>query len=265
LILLLRKSKIIRFLETKVLDLEKQRDELYTVCHNIGARVSAMELSVAQLSDSAGDETISVKTDLTELSRKSSNDLYKVIPRSILPKTGIRVLDNIFKYFNAECERQSINFQLKFLEPVTKLPHSITADELCELAINLVENAIKAVKSSQKSIRSIHINIGTLRGNFILSVIDSGENFTPEVLMKLGTERISTGYDNGGGGFGYMSIFESMEIHKASLTIHELPPSDEGFSKSVTISFDTQQKYIIKTSRSKAFVTGETYRVVHDG
>jgi len=247
--------------------LEKQRDGLYKVCHTIGARISAMEMAVAHFDDFAGEEVASVKTDLSELSRKFSNDLQKVVPPSILPKTGIRVMDNIFKYFHAQCVIQKINFQITLLEPANKIPPIVTPDELCELTINLVDNAMKAIKNGDKPMRSINVHIGNLRGNFILSVMDSGEDFTPNILMKLGTERVTTscdneGSDSDGGGFGYMSIFETLATHKASITIYELPPSNEGLSKSVTISFDTQFEYFIKTGRPEAFTPGSTYKII---
>ncbi|MCL2499841.1 MAG: ATP-binding protein [Defluviitaleaceae bacterium] len=241
--------------------LVKSNEDFFESCHNIWGRVSAMELALVQAAFS-DEEKASIKIDLSNLTHKFSNNLSKILPHKFVKKTGISELDRVFNYYNARCIDQKIDFQLMPLEPVNALPQYTTPDELCELATNLIENAIKAISYSQSPLKTLYVRIGRESGVYILCVIDSGEAFTPDVLELLGSQRVSTDIEYGFG-FGYKSIFRIIRLYKASLTIHEIQGGDDGnASKSVTIIFNEKQRNTFKTYRKNEFKNGGLFTVV---
>jgi len=70
------------------------------------------------------------------------------------------------------------------------------------------------------------------------------------ILRTLGKEQKTTHADAGGTGIGFMTIFEVLDEYKASLIIMEKSPDSSNYTKSVTIRFDNQNQYIIKSYRA---------------
>ena len=86
-----------------------------------------------------------------------------------------------------------------------------------------------------------------------LEVLDSGENFKPEVLKNLGRRRITTHANDGGSGIGLMNLFGIMKQTQASFTIEEYPcyGSRGKYTKALSVTFDGAGKYRIITDRAE--------------
>jgi len=115
-----------------------------------------------------------------------------------------------------------------------------------------LQDALIAVNASDNSTRSVLALIGEAGDHYEFSVYDSGIAFEVDTLTRLGTERVTTHADNGGSGVGFMRTFEAMRECGASLIIEEIKPGGV-FSKSITIRFDGENKYTIKTYRPGGF------------
>ena len=123
-----------------------------------------------------------------------------------------------------------------------------------------LQDALIAVKAGENSIRSVMATIGEVGDCYEFSVYDSGIPFEVDTLVRIGTERVTTHADEGGSGVGFMKTFETMRECGASLIIRE----NRGgvFSKSITISFDGENQYIIETFRPQDFPASDRYIVI---
>ena len=74
---------------------------------------------------------------------------------------------------------------------------------------------------------------------------------------------MTTYTDTGGSGIGIMTTFETMKECGASLIINEKPPNEFDYTKSVSVRFDGENRYVIETYRyDDIFRNDEQYMVV---
>ena len=66
----------------------------------------------------------------------------------------------------------------------------------------------------------------------------------------MGENRITTHADEGGSGYGYVTIFEKLKKYNASLYITEHEPDTYRYAKRIDIRFDGMLNYNITSYRS---------------
>ena len=71
----------------------------------------------------------------------------------------------------------------------------------------------------------------------VISVYDSGNNFSKEVIKHLGKRRYTTHKDSGGTGIGLMNTFKLLKEYNASFSIEE-NIDNPSYTKIVSIIFD---------------------------
>jgi len=179
-----------------------------------------------------------------------------------LPSSNIHAIDGMFALFADRFEENDMDFNLKVNGSIVYMVEKIVNQSKLETMIgDHLQDALIAVNAGTGGMRSILAMIGEFEGCYEFSVHDSGIPFEVETLMRLGLEYVTTHAENGGSGVGFMTTFETMRECGASLIIKENVPGS-GFSKSVTIRFDGEKKYIIKTHRPDDFPLNDRYIIV---
>lgn len=259
-----------RHLELENQLLKEELDKLRVAFHKYSSRLGALEhalpilLKKASKNDLDSDVMADIKEmlDDTRMLLDETQTEVKHITGMNLPLTKVIAIDGLFSYYADMCQSEQINFQLNVGGDIRQMiEHAIPRKALEDIIGVHVQNAINAVMMSDGSFRNILVYIGMSENSYALSVHDGGISFSPETLIKLGTQRVTTRADKGGSGIGFMTTFETMKECKASLVIKEKEPESAGFSKSVTIRFDGQHRYIIRTYRPEAYPKSERYEI----
>ena len=86
-------------------------------------------------------------------------------------------------------------------------------------------------------------------------VADSGIPFEAETLLNLGKKKTTTRQKEGGTGIGYMTVFEILREHNASLVIKEFKPGESVNTKAVIVRFDNNAEYLLITNREREIAT----------
>jgi len=154
-----------------------------------------------------------------------------------LPKTGELLIDGVMKSMLVKATELDIEFDVTLFSSIAELVEQVTSLTLSTLLADLLENAIIAT-SHNAGFKRIMVGFGYRDGCYELLVQDTGIPFEKSTLEKLGKERASTYLDNGGSGIGYVTIFEILHEHNASLIITEYPPKKFGFVKTIAVRFD---------------------------
>jgi len=167
-----------------------------------------------------------------------------------VPTTNIRMIDEVLNYMSMKASDNGIKFDVTVLNNFSNITKSTISDtKLQTLLSDLIENAIKATPTGGDN--CIHVSFNINEGIYELCVQDSGVPFEIETLYNLGEKRASTRLNEGGSGIGYMTIFEILREHNASIIIIGHEPEKSGFTKSINIRFDNKAEYILNTFREK--------------
>jgi len=255
------KDKLISDLENE-LEQEKNRNKnisenlnkISTINHKYSSRISALEhwsknIVAEEFSTELSDITESIKN----ISYEYSNDISNTTKTySHLPKTNIGTIDNLLCYMNKELIKDSINFEFKFnVNDVNlRVEEIISISHLETLICDLIKNARIAINYSNNTYNAILLEFETIDNKFEIRISDNGIPFEIDTLLNLGIKPYTTHKDNGGSGIGYMTIFEILNIYKASLIIEEYA-SKPNHKKTIVICFDDKKQYIIKSHRYK--------------
>ena len=159
----------------------------------------------------------------------------------------------MLRYMQSECNKNKIEFILKLngrIQPM--INNLIDKYDLETLLADHIRNAIIAVEHSENINRSIMVKLGKTDGEYGLSIYDSGIEFKIETLKNLGKTPSTTHAEEGGTGMGFMNTFETLKKYKASLKIEEIgKPSKDNYTKVISIKFDNQNDYNIKSYRQE--------------
>lgn len=238
--------------EDEIQRLKAQNNILRVENHKIIQRIAALEHGItAMISDT---QRSAMQSDIHRLSADYQEGLAKIQGRALLPSTKISMLDHMFHYFSAQCERSNIHFILNINGSIPFMLEHLVAQSALETMIgDHLQDAIVAVNASDRPFRSISVTLGLQDDCYLFSVFDSGVPFEIDTLIRLGKEYTTTHADSGGEGIGFMTTFETIRNCGASLMISEKVPSATDYSKSVTIRFDGKNEYIIETHRPDCF------------
>ena len=238
----------------------EQKDEfinaLTSATHNFTERINAMESIAKEL------DNVELIEDIQGLKKNWQDELAKVKTKKLLPSTKIRTIDNLFQQFAKQFADKNIVFNLIVNGSIIYMMNNIIkTGKLETLIVNHLKDAQIAINASNNSFRNIMAMIGLNENHYEFTVFDGGIPFEVDTLVRLGTERVTTHADTGGSGIGFETTFETMRECKASLIISEKEPSSAYHSKSVSICFDGNNQYIIKTYRPDDFPASDRYIV----
>ena len=248
-------------LEEKLRQSDTANETIRAANHSINHRLAAVERGYAELLEKAQNHAVSAEfsADLTAalahvrtLSQGYQDSVGRAKANVILPSTNIKAVDDLFGLFAERFADENIFFKLGVSGSIICMTENVIPPNRLETMIgDHLQDALIAVNASENSIRSVWATIGEAGDYYAFAVHDSGVPFAPDTLMRLGTERVTTHAENGGSGVGFMTTFETMRACGASLIIRE----NRGgvFTKSVTIRFDGENRYIIETYRPEAF------------
>lgn len=235
-----------------IAQLRESNDALSKLNHSDNKMLPAMYLSVNRFLMEAGAE---LSPELREKCDEIRGDLaglmshrQRFMPQTAaaggnFPSTGIHTIDAVLDYMRRRAASKQIQFDAEVSVNLQAAGGGIPAGKLELLLSELLDNAIIAV--SKSGYKRIRVCVTMENGCPSVSVSDSGIPFQNETLEKLGKERASTHLDEGGSGIGFMTICEAVREIKASLIIsrHEAPETE--FTKTITILFDGEDRFLI--------------------
>lgn len=225
-----------------------------------------MQLKVDNLLSNMNTEManeISVIDQINNLSKEYSNKLEEIKHIEKLPTTEIEEIDDMFKYMQSECIKNNIDFKLQINGNIRHLVNKIIPQEkLVTLIGDHIRDAIIAVNHSQNKFRSIVTVLEEKDKIYELRISDTGIEFEPKTLLKLGLEPATTHKEEGGTGIGFITTFETLKETKGTLIIEEKHPMKENdFTKTLIFRFDGKAEYKILTYRPEK-IKDKTGRII---
>lgn len=242
--------------DEKIKKLSEEKFKISKLNHEFYNRQQALEMKVNDFISNANTEAapeLTIIKTIEKLSKEYSNGLESIKGLERLQSTEIEEIDDMFKYMQAECKKNNINFALQINGNIHHLVNKvIPQSKLVTLIGDHIRDAIIAINSSNNNYKSILTILGINNECYELCIYDSGIEFKIETLGKLGIEPSTTHKDNGGTGIGFMTTFETLKETNASLIIkerHEI--SSEDYTKAVVIRFDNKNEYKICSYRAE--------------
>lgn len=232
--------------------LEKENLAFSKTSHSLAHKQKALEFKLNELMKSQNQDN-KTKENIKGEIESLSKEMYKEPSKPELPKTDILLIDNMLSYWQSECDKENIKFELQVSGNIHYMVnHLITEDELEIMLADHIKDAIIAIDSSNNENRSILVRLGKIDDIYSLYIYDSGVEFTKEVLEKLGKEPITTHKDDGGTGMGFMNTFDVLNKYKASLLINEMgEPSKDNYTKALIIRFDNTNDFKVTSYKEE--------------
>lgn len=242
--------------------LKEQNAELAKIIHKDNKLIPAMEAAITDflsrtsinpVANAAGD-TAGTAWDLLSQLKKISAERKGILRHchntfSQLPNTRLSSINTTLNYLNQRALAEGIYFHTLFVVDLADLVHKDIQDtQLQTLLADLIENAILATKSSPQ--KQILLTIEIADNHYTINLFDSGLPFTIPILLALGTAPVTSRSRDGGSGIGMMTAFEIMSNASASLVITEYAPGSTPFTKCISIHFDQQSLYRIRSYRA---------------
>ena len=240
--------------------LDEKIEILQTANHKFIRRLEAMEYRVARQGTEFREELAVSIEDVKKLQKEHQAEVSRVKGKILLPSVKIKELDNMFELFAEKFAEAEIDFNLKVNGSILYMTENIIPQGKLEMMVgDHLQDALIAINAGENTYRAVLAGIGLAGSCYEFSVSDSGIPFYVDTLTRLGTERVTTHAD--GSGIGFMTTFETMRECGASLIIIEKPPSATDYTKTVTIRFDGENRYSIKTYRPGEFPPSDRYTV----
>lgn len=236
----------------EVEELEKENLEFIKTSHSIAHKQKVLEYKLNQLSPNAEVASeLDLTNDLSQLKHKL--DEQQSSPLSSVDKTEIPVIDDMLQFFQSECQRTKIDFDVKVLGNIYYMTnHLISIDSLQILLADHIKDAMIAIQHSDNINRSILVKLGLIDDIYCLYVYDSGIEFDKETLLSLGSKPITTHEEDSGTGLGFMNTFDTLNKYSASLRIEEIGPAcSDNYTKVIKIQFNKLNHLEIKSYRAE--------------
>jgi len=250
-----RENYLERELDVKnneISDLKKENLAYHGIVHRFTERLESMETAVR-----AGNVALD---DILGLQEEFRLELAKINNKPTLPKTKVQTIDNLFEHFAKKFASDNIIFTLIISGSIIYMVENVVEKGKLETLIaDHIKDAHIAINARGGPFRSILAALELSDNCYQFSVHDTGVSFEVDTLERLGADYVTTHAGTGGSGTGFMTTFETMRKYGASLIIDEQEESENDFSKSVTIRFDGQNQYIIKTHRPEDFAKSDRY------
>lgn len=246
-------------IEEKNREIEKISSEklnIMKISHQFYNRQEALELKVKELINNKSlnteiGEELSVIDRISSISKEYAESMQALGYKNKLPSTNVDGIDDIFKYMQLECEKHKIKFNLQLNGSVNYMINNIISQNKLETLIgDHIRDAIIAINSNESENKSIIAKLGIINNCYEFSVYDTGIEFEIDTLIKLGLEPVTTHKKQGGSGLGFITTFEFLKEHNASLAIEEKKVSNVDYTKVVRIVFDNKNEYRICSYRA---------------
>ena len=240
------------YLKNEIAELKKDNEVLSKLVHKDNKIIPALELSVRDFISHHSD-SINEANDLISQLEKLSVERKGIIKSCVslnrsIPSTSFISTDALMNYMYQKAASADISFGLSITGNANKLiDKHLSETDLNTILADLIENAIIATTSN--SGKHIFVDLIALDDFKSLDIYDSGTTFDTKVLLKLGTERITTHKDFGTG-IGLTSTFELCHKCGASILIDETINADRNYSKKISIIFDNKSEYRLKSIRT---------------
>ena len=219
--------------------------------HTVVHKIDTLEFNINKLinSDSLSNEE---KEKLKAALKDIKQEMYQAPDGIELTKTEINLVDSTLESMQNKCIKENITFELQVVGNVRYMVNNLISEsDLQTLLSDHIKDAIIAINNSENSNRSILVRIGKIDNVYGLYIYDSGIEFTPEVLEKLGKEPITTHKDTGGTGMGFMNTFDTLRKCNASLYIKEIgKPVVDNYTKAVIIKFNNLNEFKVETYKT---------------
>ena len=172
-------------------------------------------------------------------------------PDMSISKTHIGAVDLILQYTAQRAEDEGVVFTFTTAGRVKTLFDGVlSGDELSTVLGDLLDNALAAVRYADT--KNIRLHIAVMNGAPVISVMDSGADFEPDTIRRLGVECATTHPGDGGSGLGLMSVFDTLRRHCASFELDEtIRERDKLYKKAVLLCFDGLSKTRIRSDRKE--------------
>ncbi len=177
-----------------------------------------------------------------------SSEISIVNNINFIPKVNIVEIDDLFSYFNSECDLNNIDFTLQVSSDINLIYENYISKECLEtLLADHLKNALIAVKHSNNTNKSVLVKLGVFDYVFRLEIYDSGTEFSSEMLKELGNIPQTTHSSSGGSGFGFMNTFDTLKKYNISFTIREISsPSANNYTKALIFKFNNTFNFSIE-------------------
>ena len=254
-------------IEEKNKEIEKLSKEKFNtskIRHEFYHRQKALELLVKEnmsnmnsiTQENTSNNILEIINSLTD---EYSKECEKIKQLPELMKTDIVEIDSMFKYMQHECAKNGIDFKLKIIGNIYPLINNIIPKNKLETLIgDHLKDAINAVNNEGIKSKEIFAVLGIKDKKYEFTVYDTGIEFEINTLINLGKRAVTTCANKGGSGIGFLTTFETMEETKASLIITENKTAkDKIYTKSVTIRFDGNHEYKVRSYRADKIKTND--------
>ena len=246
--------------------IRKAHDYMASAVHKDLKTLDALQRVVEDIVAKSHTNTLNTsQTVLSEIKiyreRLSTGLSKQIYSGKLLPQTGLLLIDAKCEILLEEATYRNIDFDFQINEKVRNVVQTIPQADLVNIIGDLVDNSFIAIKHTDEfSIyKGIHLSISMSQDEYEVSVKDTGIPFEIDTFIHLGEKPVTTHLDEGGCGYGYMTIFEILKSCGASLIITEYETGT--YSKCVTVRFDGKAIYTIKTYRADQ-MNGNTFEVI---
>jgi len=227
----------------KYYELQSSHEELEHKVHSDRKFLLSLYQAVEMLANESTDEKTKIKAMklFSELKEIRADKSYQSKDDIGIPIINISIINALFRSMSEIARRNSIHIQYEVDKDILKILEHISISQLERIIADLMENAIIAVKTVNNQNKTISVVFGLKKeGYYQFSIYDNGVPFSKATLDVLGKQRTTTHSNSGGGGIGYMSIFEILQSTKASLIIDQRQSE-----KTIIVRFDGKTEFIV--------------------
>lgn len=234
-------------------ELLADKEQLSTIVHRDNKLIPAMEMAVTTFIEDNTDseQGKELLKDIKRLSQ-SRNNILELIDKKCnpLPLCHVLSIDNLLSYMQQRAEQDNIHFLVSFHCNIQDMIDKIIEmDDIYTLLADLIENAI--IATTNKKGTHIMLSFAIIHTSYTIQITDSGTPFSLDVLLKMGTEKITTHKDETGSGIGMMQTFKILSKYQASLVINEYDTAAGLYTKTISIVFDNKNQFILYTNRDE--------------
>ncbi len=237
--------------EQEIEQLNRSNEYLSKVVHRDNHLMSSLSTAIDTYKKTkADDDKDKLLCEMQTLINERGELIQTELKESkLFPSTGNSLIDSAINDLYIKSAAHGIDFDISVSATVDEIIGKyISQTDLQTLICDHIKDAIIAVDAKNDSNGKILVKLSMENDNYTITVFDSGVDFETDTLAKLGKERVTTHADNGGSGIGFMTTFETLRKSYASLIITEFE-NKIPFSKSVSIRFDGNKSFIIRSYR----------------
>jgi PAS domain S-box-containing protein len=181
-----------------------------------------------------------IVSNLLTFSRQSKLELGTQDVNRLIEKT-LLINDNLLKIHNVKIHKE--------LSPT--LPQVVgSADQLQQVFMNMVSNAVEAMESKGSGILSVKTWCGDAVDSISISFTDSGVGISPDHLSNLFEPFFTTKKQGKGVGLGLSVVYGIIKAHDGNITVDSLPGSGATFTIQLPLSPERQRAVTADTTHN---------------